>query len=227
MNTELNYKDKIRKLLALAESPNEHEAEAALLKAREMMAKHKLTKAELTDAQPKSVKRILTGITCSKRRNPWIINLSAVIGENYCCKSFRTRVKRKQTWTVGFIGFEDDIEICEIAFKYAVDSILSHNTEIRQRENSWRCVSEITEFCDSYGFGFSNGVSEAFKNQQKANEDGWGLVLVTPKEVEEAASDLSNRVFKPRALDSIHENYYFSGFQDGKQFDPTRRLAEA
>lgn len=226
MRTELDYKDKIRKLLALAESPNEHEAKAALLKAREMMAEHKLTKAELTDTPQKNVKRILTGITCSKRRNPWIINLSAVIGENYCCEAFRSRVKRKQTWTVGFIGFEDDTEICEMVFKYAVDSILSHNAEIRQWE-CWRCVSEITEFCDSYGFGFSNGVSEAFRKQQESNEDSWGLVLVTPKEVEEAASSLGNQVFKPRALDSIHENYYFSGFQDGKQFDPTHRLAEA
>ena len=43
-----DYKDKIRKLLALAQSPVEAEAKAALLKARELMAKHKLTEAELT-----------------------------------------------------------------------------------------------------------------------------------------------------------------------------------
>ena len=35
-----NIKDKIAKLLALAESPNENEAKAALLKARELMAEH-------------------------------------------------------------------------------------------------------------------------------------------------------------------------------------------
>lgn len=34
----INIKDKIAKLLALAESPNENEAKAALLKARELMA---------------------------------------------------------------------------------------------------------------------------------------------------------------------------------------------
>ncbi len=36
-----DIKGKIRHLLALAESPNENEARAALLKARELMAKHK------------------------------------------------------------------------------------------------------------------------------------------------------------------------------------------
>lgn len=35
-----DYKDKIRKLLSLAESPNEHEAKSALLKARALMAEH-------------------------------------------------------------------------------------------------------------------------------------------------------------------------------------------
>ena len=41
-----DIKGKIRHLLALAESPNENEARAALLKARELMARHKLTEAE-------------------------------------------------------------------------------------------------------------------------------------------------------------------------------------
>lgn len=75
-----DYKDKIRKLLALAESPNEHEAKAALLKARQLMAEHKLTEAELKDVEKQKVKDIRTDITCSKRRNPWVIPLSATIG---------------------------------------------------------------------------------------------------------------------------------------------------
>ena len=35
-------KDKLTRLLALSQSPEEEEAKAALLKARELMAKHKL-----------------------------------------------------------------------------------------------------------------------------------------------------------------------------------------
>lgn len=42
----MDYRDKIKKFLALAESPNESEAKAALLKARELMAEHKLSEAE-------------------------------------------------------------------------------------------------------------------------------------------------------------------------------------
>lgn len=42
-----DYKDKIRKLLALAESPVEAEAKAALLKARQLMAEHKIGRAHV------------------------------------------------------------------------------------------------------------------------------------------------------------------------------------
>lgn len=38
----MDYKDKIRKLLALAKSPEPEEAKLALLKARKLMAEHKL-----------------------------------------------------------------------------------------------------------------------------------------------------------------------------------------
>ena len=39
----MDIKDRIQKLLALSVNPNENEAKAALLKAQELMAKHKLS----------------------------------------------------------------------------------------------------------------------------------------------------------------------------------------
>ena len=42
-----DIRDKIAKLLSLADSPSEAEARAALLKARELMAKHKLRPEEI------------------------------------------------------------------------------------------------------------------------------------------------------------------------------------
>lgn len=84
-----DYKDKIRKLLALAQSPEEAEAKAALLRARELMAQHKLTEADLEEAKKQAVRDVKTDITCSKRRDPWIVGLSAVIGEHYCRRRYR------------------------------------------------------------------------------------------------------------------------------------------
>lgn len=57
MEHTMDYKERIRKLLALAKSPEENEAKAALLKARALMAKHKLTEAEFAEAQTRAVKK--------------------------------------------------------------------------------------------------------------------------------------------------------------------------
>ena len=220
-----DYKEKIRKLLALAESPNEHEAKAALLKARQLMAEHKLTEAELKDVEKQQVKDIRTDITCSKRRNPWIVNLSAVIGENYCCKGYRNHGYGEQTQHIGFVGLEDDVEICVAIFKYAVDCILSEIKRIK-KENDCYYSSYVKKLCDSYGFGFVIGISAAFAAQQEENESGWGLVLVMPKEVEEATQHFGKEQFRSRTQDDIAGSEYIKGYAKGKEFDPTKRLAE-
>ncbi len=41
-----NIKERIERLLVLAQSPNEHETRAALLKARELMGKYKLMEVQ-------------------------------------------------------------------------------------------------------------------------------------------------------------------------------------
>ncbi len=221
-----NHKELIRKLLALAESSNEHEAKAALLKARELMAKHKLTEEELKDESKRTVKKMLTDVTCSKRRNPWAIQLSAVIGENYCCKAYQNHVKGKQTMTIGFIGLDDDVEICSLVFGYAVDCILSRIKGIK-KENSQYQRDYVRELSDSYGYGFTVGVETVFQNQKEENEWSWGLVMAIPKEVEEYAQSLGKAKFRARAQERIRSNEYAEGYSDGKAFNPTKRPAEA
>ncbi len=52
-------KRRVRKLLALSKSPNESEALSALRKANELMAEHRLTRADFTGYVKKSVKSIV------------------------------------------------------------------------------------------------------------------------------------------------------------------------
>ena len=66
---------------------------------------------------------------------------------------------------------------------------------------------------------------EAFRKQQEENEQGWGLVLVMPKEVEEASQHLGNKEFNARSQRDISREEYAKGYYTGKEFDPTKRLA--
>lgn len=221
----IDYKDKIRKLLALAESPVEAEAKSALLKARQLMAEYKLTEAELKEIDKQSVKNILTNINCSKRRNPWIVLLSSVIGQNYCCKGYRRYYKGKQTQYIGFIGLEDDVELCATIFKYAVDCVLAATKHIKN-ENMHYGASYVKKLCDSYGYGFCMGIDEAFTKQQKENQNEWGLVLVMSKEVEEATEKLGHAPFEARTQKEISSNDYARGYRSGKEFDPTNKISQ-
>lgn len=227
MSKGADLKDKIRKLLALAKSPEEHEAKAALLKARQLMAEHKLTEEELRDAEKQQVKDIRTDITCSKRKNPWIINLSAVIGENYCCKGYRVHGKGQQTQGIGFIGLEDDVELCVEIFKYAVDCVLAEIKRIKEECCDLDLPPMFTKRrCDSFGYGFVYGCSEAFSKQEEEHKEEWGLVLVMPQEVEEAAQHLGHQPFAASAEEDLSASAFFAGKKRGQEFDPHRRLAE-
>ena len=218
----INYKDKIRKLLALAESPVEAEAKAALLKARELMAEHKLTEAELDEAKKQSVKDVQTDITASKRREPWAINLSAVIGENYCCKGYRRHLHGQQTQYIGFIGLEDDIEVCVEIFKYALDCVRAGVKRVKE-ENAGYPANYVKSLCNSYGYGFVRGIQAAFERQQEENRDGWGLVLVIPQEVQEAVQSFGHAEFRSRAEEEISASDYARGYAEGKEFSPAKR----
>ena len=221
-----NLKDKIRKLLALAHSPNEHEAKAALLKARELMAEHKLTEAECEEAARQQVKNIKTAWTCSKRRDPWLIQLSAVIGEHYCCKGYRTHYSGRQTQEIGFIGLEDDAEVCVEIFDYAARCVAARTKEIK-KELSGYFTRYIRREADSYGYGFVVGLQEAYDEQQRrkeADESGWGLVLVIPKEVEEASQHLGKEEFHASTEGDLTAGSFLQGRKDGREFDPGRVL---
>lgn len=78
----MDYKDKIRKLLALAKSPEPEEAKLALLKARKLMAEHKLSERDLEERNTTVIKRAISE-TFSKKANSWMDPLSIIIGENY------------------------------------------------------------------------------------------------------------------------------------------------
>lgn len=218
-----DIKNKIQNLLALAESPNENEAKIALLKARELMVKYKLNERVLKDFNSKLVENILTDITFTKRKDPWICELSAVIAENHCCKGYRQHAYRGQTQIVGFIGFENDVEICINVFKYAVNYIRAN---IKTLKNEYKRLPAwyIRQQCDSYGFGFVDGIKAAYEEQDDEHTDDWGLVLVLPKEVQESATHLKKKVFKASTEDLIDDETYQKGFEDGKEFDPSRKF---
>ena len=210
----IDYKEKIRKLLALTESPVEAEAKAALLKARQLMAEHKLTEQDIASADT-AVIRDVTGITFNSRRDYWVLLLSEIIAPNYCCQSFVRRVRGKQTSEVGFVGFADDFEICANVYRYAVDCIQSWISAAIQGKKLTAAQKKTIGY--SFADGFCKGLLEAFEEQKEQNRDEWALVLVVPKEVTDEISQMETHNFTSKKVERS-EAAFSEGYVQGREF---------
>ena len=228
-----NYKEKIRKLLALAESNNEFEAKGALLKAREMMAMYKIAEADLVDMKNKNVKRIETEYTYTKRGEYWMSALAQIIAENYCCRAFATKEMHAQKRTVAFIGLEDDVDLCATVFDYAVKSARSLAKHKIEKETVY-CLgrkarlkispSEKNMLVNSYARGFTSGVKEALREQKETKESEWGLVMVVPAEVNEVIDGFRKDRYVSRSR-AVDRDYMNAGREEGRRFNPNNKLS--
>ena len=217
---------RIAKLLALADSTNEHEARAALLKARELMAEYKLRPEEVQPSEKAKVIVQTVGVTFTVMTDSWVSDLSAIIAGRYCCKAYRNRRHGGKKMEVGFAGLEDDYEVCRRIFLYAYDCVKSKCREI-QEENRALGVpgGAIREMCNAYGQGFTDGLSSAFQKQQEEHQE-WGLIMAVPQAVHDATSHHRRASALKRArMDGWRTAYARAGYQDGTEFDVDHRIA--
>lgn len=227
----MDYKDKIKKLLALAESPNENEAQAALLKARQLMAEHKIGEADLEEPEDKEILHKRTSVTFSKRRDGWISNLAVVIAENYCCMASVGHYKGHQTYTVQLNGFKNDVEICERMFLFAVEFVRGKNKMRQWSDNYPYTAKEKRLICNAYGEGFTDGLDEKFDKQSR-QQAVYALVLKTPQQVKDSLKDYGTLKadFTP-TLDGIGyiamsdmAARHGEGLHDGRNFEVREKL---
>lgn len=210
-----DYLKKIKDCLALAESPNEHEARAALLKARELMAKHKVSEQELNGTKEQEVVRKKTGIDYSPRRDPWVYELAGVIALHHCCRNAQIREKGRQVAEILFIGFEEDVAVCIDVFRYAVDCVRSMTKRLKKDKS--------VKAADGYGFGFAVGLKEAYDKQ---SEEGWGLVLVVPEAVDASMKGMKKKSNPSQSkLNESDSRMFIKGVQDGRKFHEQKRLS--
>ena len=217
-----DIKDKIAKLLALAESPNENEAKLALLKARELMAEYKLRPEEIGSRKNEKVVRDTLDITCTTMTNPWVATLAKVIAEHYCCRAYLSKSRPGvRINSIGLVGLEDDFEIAKRILLYAYDCVISA-CQRQVRKDPTDPPGTYREKCNAYGWGFVLGVQAAFRSQDAENQQ-WGLVLVVPKSVDESMRDMGPAKSFGH-VERKHGEFTARGYSDGSKFDPTTKL---
>ena len=221
----MNVKDKIAKLLALAESPNENEAKLALLKARELMAQYKLTPEEIAREKSEIIKREVLDFKFTKMTNDWMPSLAGIIAAHYCCKAYLYKVEYAKTSQIGLIGLEDDFDICKRIILYAIDCVLSGQKRIPK--SKYAPAGRYRMDCNAYGWGFYRGLKAAYAEQEAEHQE-WGLVMVVPQPVTDELLSLCGKS-KPKPYGNMKSDYASqsfaeSGYNAGKAFDPNHRI---
>lgn len=224
-----DIRNTIQNLLDLAHDngATEAEAKAALLKAKELMMKYNLDQVEISQKEEnnsRAVERYMTDITFTKRTEPWIADLADLIGRNTRCKSFFSHYYGDQKKTIGFYGYDEDLQICVIMFNYALYCIWDHFPEIRQKYKDLYGygIRECRPYTDGYAVGFIRGMHDAFERQMDEHKE-WALVALTPTAVVEYAKS------KLKTVDlgdgpALDRDSYLQGIEDGKKWKPQSTL---
>lgn len=213
--------EKIKKLLALSESSNENEAKVAMLKAQELLIKHKLSIKEVKEIKitNDSIKEKVSSI--SFRQGKWKAQLGDLIAENFGCYQY---FKRGTSRTIAFFGKEEDILVCNIVLEYAVDCI---NSSVRKLKYRYFKDGYSTRGLENdYALGFINGLEKMFEEQKRKNEK-WGLVLVKDAEVVEAYNNIN---FKGSINTDTsfkgHSDAFYQGKEEGENFSISDKITE-
>lgn len=201
--------EKIRKCLALSDSPNENEARTALLMARRLMAEYKIGSAEeISDGQ--SPEQRLSSVTFTTVRDNWVLLLMKIIGPRYCCRPYSFKEYRKKTRTAAFAGFPQDLDVCIPAFELSVATIRANTA--RMDRNA----------ANSYANGFIRGLTEAYEvqdaesNCNEVKERSLVTVMNVPKEVDDYVNANFTHTRVNMRLYPTNESAYRSGMYDGR-----------
>lgn len=215
-----DIKKKIAKCLSLANSPEQEEAKAALLMARKLMVKHKLTMEEIKERETQELIKQLVNAHYTRMSDIWAGTLAKIIADHHCCVTYSAREYGGKTYTIGFAGFEDDFRVCQKVYQYAYDFVKVEADRIVKNTDLSNTDRRLAK--NSYGMGFCRGLKEAYEEQDRKNEE-WGLVLVTPEQVKVLLNDMKTISYNSRKHVSRNSELIHKGYEDGRRFNGGNR----
>ncbi len=216
--------EKIQKLLALANSSNEHEAALAAAHAQRLLSEHNLAMADVEAKQqrPQSADKVVT--TVAKTLPKWVRNLSAGVCTAFDCQAIHHPAQGKMT----FIGVGADVQVASYTFSYLDRTIRKLcSSFMKYRVNDSNLPNRNRELMrQSYYLGAVSTINSQLV-QQKVQTPITPGALVPIKEglIKKAMSELGAiRTVRGRRS-YINTQAYSQGQTDGKNVSIHKGLA--
>ena len=229
----------IKKLFALSKSPNEHEAEIALAKAHELLAKFKLDESELDkeyleqEYSDNNIVQVFTGVYYNKRLPIYKDILAAYIARFFECESlkgFPVKIDNKLQKGIKFIGFPVDVEIAIYAYNYILNYIDKTCSKYR-RQLRLKNQPIPKNFKNSYTIGFIDNLDnklEVLRTYKKKNEvnnintnvsNYENLLAIKEKSLVKYMQDVVGSIDTGTVRVHINDGVKQTGYQDANKFN--------
>jgi hypothetical protein len=207
--------EKIKKLLALANSCNEHEAALAASHAQRLLSEHNLAMADIEAAAPRPETADKLDVAVSKTLPKWVRHLSAGVCTAFDCQAIHHSATGKMT----FIGVGADVQIAVYTFAYLDRTVRKLCTSYLKQHVSPSQANRQRELMrQSYYLGAVTTINQKLRTQ-KAETPTIPGALVPVKEglIAKAMGDLGpTRTVKSRRS-YINSHAYVTGQLDGQQ----------
>ena len=216
MKTKEEILEKIKGLLALGNSSrnnSEEEAQAAMLKAQELMAKYDIS-AEEVDGEKEE---LYSHEECEHKWDyAYRVPLAQVLAKNFRCMLY---MKGKK---IVFMGHPSDAKICKATFEFAYQFIQRKGNALYNKRYSMGYPTKGV--FNSYAHGFITGLKKAFDVQCLA------LTIITPQDVKDEFTAITEgwkeKKSKDIAEDCTDTQVWLEGHRDGQKFMDKDKLPE-
>jgi hypothetical protein len=208
MDTKKRIIDRIRKLLNLSESVNEHEAAAAAAKAHALLAEHNLQMSDI----PEDGRGCTATTSETKTRvklEEWAFILAARTAKAFSCGYYHSSLGR----TV-FVGVGADAEVCAWTFSYLYRSLLRMATAY-MRDRRGRGSAIDGQLRASYLGGAVDVIGRRLKKQASETPVTSDALVPVKDEAVQAAmpSDVKPKRFRDKPL---HYGAAYAGAMDAR-----------
>lgn len=228
---------KVRGLLAVAEdNANEDEAQSAFVMAQKLMIKYNIEQSEIIEKDDRS--SITEGQATAYKTLFWFERkLAIIIADNFRVKNYLSNRyvsgaanKRR---SVVFYGLDQDVKIAKEIFVLANEAIEFYTKRFIDQfyfvNNLERDKSYTAKLKSSYIRGFIEGLESKLNSQRFALQEEYGLVVLTPKIVEDNYAELSKSFGTATSykIPSIEEIFaYKQGYEDAESIDYTKTTVD-
>jgi hypothetical protein len=219
--------DKVRKLMALSHSPNEHEAALAATRARELLDKYDLSLTEVEINEEEIIEhRVDTG---THQPPLWMGRLAVCVSSAFNCKVFRVY------GIMVFCGTKADTQVADFTYSFLFRTVKRLSKEHKaslERSGVWATNYKgrhgNRRYMQSYALGVVNAIDQklmAFvqsKERMQKFEDykkatGKDLMVIKNNAVDRYFSKL--RLGKARSHASMDYSGFSAGQRDGRNVE--------